>query len=212
VSAEQPTQWECLAADFERYLELSPGYPQKRWLSRARIAIGEEAFWVLYWYRFGRWARIECRTPVVAPLARLLAMVMSRFLRMLLGISISPSCDAGPGLYFGHFGGVWINPRVRIGRQVTILNGVTIGEGGQGATAGVPTIGDFVYIGPHATIASRLRVGNGCVIASNSLVVTDVPDGATAIGVPARAMVKGGNPLAARAEAAAREAGEAGRG
>ena len=62
----------------------------------------------------------------------------------------------------------------------------------------MPTIGDHVYVGPHAVIVSKLRVGDGCVIAANSLVVTDVPDGATAIGVPARTMVQGGNPLATR--------------
>jgi serine O-acetyltransferase len=202
VNAERPSQWACLAADFERYLDLWPGHPHHVWHRRLRIAVGEEAFWVIFWYRVGRWAQIECRVPLVAPLARAVAGLMLRLLRMLLGISISPSCDAGPGLYFGHFGGVWINPTVRLGRQVSILNGVTIGEGGQGATAGVPTIGDFVYIGPHATIVSKLKVGNGCVIASNSLVVTDVPDGATAIGVPARVMIKGGNPLAAKAEQA----------
>jgi serine O-acetyltransferase len=88
---------------------------------------------------------------------------------------------------------------------VSILNGVTIGEGGTGATQGVPVIGDFVYIGPHATVVSRIRVGNGCVVGANSLVVGDVPDGATAIGVPARVMMRGGNSVASRAEAARAE-------
>ena len=200
------SQWAHLAADFERYLELYPGHPRHSWLRRVRVAMGEEAFWILFWYRFGRWARVDCRVPVVAPLCRALSGVASRALRLLVGIAIAPECDAGPGLYFGHYGGVWINPRVRLGRNVTILNGVTIGEGGTGATHGVPTIGDFVYIGPHAVIVSRIRVGDGCVVGANSLVVTDVPDGATAIGVPARVMVQNGNQAARRAEAARQEA------
>jgi serine O-acetyltransferase len=199
-------QWDCLAADFARYLELYPGHPRHSWLKKVKIATTEEAFWVVFWYRFGRWALVECRIPGVAFACRALAKVMSRLHRIVFGISIAPACAAGPGLYFGHHGGVWINPRVRLGRQVSIMNGVTIGEGGTGATHGVPTIGDFVYIGPHATIVSRIRVGSGCVIGANSLVVTDVPDGATAIGVPARVMVQNGNALAARADAARREA------
>ena len=195
-------QWDCLAADFARWTELYPGHPHHSWFKRVRIALAEEAYWVVFWYRVGRWALLECRVPIVRPLCRIAAKLSLRFLRLLLGISIAPECAAGAGLYFGHFGGVWINPRVRLGRQVSILNGVTIGEGGTGATAGVPVIGDFVYIGPHAVIVSRIRVGNGCVIGANSLVVTDVPDGATAIGVPARVMVKHGNPVATKAEAA----------
>lgn len=198
-------QWDHLAADFARYLELYPGHPQHSWLRRVKIATTEEAFWVVFWYRFGRWARVECRVPGLGFACRALAKVMSRLHRIVFGISISPECSAGPGLYFGHHGGVWINPRVRLGRQVSIMNGVTIGEGGAGATQGVPTIGDFVYIGPHATLVSRIRIGNGCVIGANSLVVTDVPDGATAIGVPARVMIRNGNQVAGRAATAKSE-------
>lgn len=199
MSGPRLSQWGHLAADLERYLELYPGHPRHPWHHSLRVVIGEEAFWVLFWYRFGRWTLVDFRVPVLSPVCRAVAKLAARILRLFLGISIAPECEAGPGLYFGHFGGVWINPLVRLGRQVSIMNGVTLGEGGQGAMAGVPVIGDFVYIGPHATVVSRLRVGNGCVIAANSLVVTDVPDGATAIGVPARVLVRGGNPLAARA-------------
>ncbi len=194
------SQLACLAADLERYLDLS-AKPPHPFLRRLRVAVAEEAFWVLFWYRIARWTLVDFRVPLLAHVVRLVAKLALRGLRITHGIAISPSTEAGPGLYFGHFGGVWINPRVRLGRQVSILNGVTIGEGGQGPTAGVPTIGDFVYIGPHAVIVSKLTIGNGCVIAANSLVVTDVPDGATAIGVPARVMMKGANPLAARAVA-----------
>ena len=206
ASGDDGSQWAHLAADFERYLELYPGHPRHSWLRRVKVAATEEAFWALFWYRFGRWALVDCRVPGLRQACRALTKAVGRFVRLLVGISISPECAAGPGLYFGHHGGVWINPRVRLGRQVSILNGVTIGEGGSGATQGVPTIGDFVYFGPHATVVSRVRIGNGCVIGANSLVVSDVPDGATAIGVPARVMVRNGNALAGRAEAAKAEA------
>jgi len=199
LSERRPSELECLRADLERYLELRPGGPPWPWHRRLKCAIAEEAFWTIYWYRVARWATREFRVPVLSHLVRIVAKLMLRVLRITHGIGIVPSVEAGPGLYFGHFGGVWINPNVKLGKQVSILNGVTIGQGGQGATAGVPTIGDFVYIGPHAVIVSKLKVGNGCVIAANSLVVTDIPDGATAIGVPARVMMKGANPLAAKA-------------
>ncbi len=197
------SQWECLRADFERYLELYPGYPRHSWARRVKIALTEEAFWVLFWYRFGRWVLLELRLPVVRQLFLLVYKVGFRILRFLIGISISAECEAGPGLYFGHFGGIWINPRARFGRNVSVMNGVTIGLGGQGRTEGVPEFGDFVYIAPHAMLAGKLRVGNGCTIGANSVVVIDVPDGATALGVPARVLMKGANPVAAKARAAA---------
>lgn len=199
--ARSPSQWAYLHADFERYLALYPGHPRHSFRKRVKVALAEEAFWTLYWYRFGRWARTELSMPVVKPLCLVLYRVMFRILRVAYGISIPAEVEAGPGLYFGHFGGVWINPQVRLGRNVSILHGVTIGLGGQGAVQGVPVIGDDVFIGPNATITGRLTVGNGCVIGANSLVVGDVPDGATAVGVPARVLMKGANPISARPSA-----------
>jgi serine O-acetyltransferase len=196
---DQPGQWACLRADFERYLELYPGHPRHSWLRKTKIALTEEAFWVVFWYRLGRWVHLECRVPVVRQILLAIYKLGFRILRVIFGISISAQCEAGPGLYFGHFGCVWINPRARLGRNISILQGVTIGEGGQGAVQGVPIFGDYVYIGPHATIVGRIRIGDGCVIGANSLVVTDVPDGATVVGVPARVILRGANPVSAAA-------------
>ena len=186
-------QWRYLRADFDRYLELSPGYPHQSVLRRARVAIVEETYWAIFWYRVGRWAGTECRIPVLKQLVLIVHAIVFRVLRLLLGISMERHCEAGPGLYFGHFGSIWINPLVRIGSHVSIMNGATIGLGGQGAVAGVPELGDSIYVGPHATIVGRLRVGSGAVIGANSLVVTDVPEGATVVGVPARPVLRGAN-------------------
>jgi serine O-acetyltransferase len=202
----RPSQWRCLRADFERYLELTPGWPRHSWLVRARVAITTEPYWVLFWYRFGRWATIECRVPGVQQLCLLLYHVMFRTLRLLTGISISRQCDAGPGLFFGHFGTLWINPGVRIGHHVAIAQGVTLGEAGEGAQWGVPEIGNHVFIGPNATVVGKLRIGNGCVIGANTLVVSDVPDGTTVLGVPARIVARGGNQVARFAAADKTEA------
>ena len=187
----RPSQWQCLCADFDRYLELRPGWPHPSWLTRLKGAVSEEPFWVIFWYRFGRWATIECHVPVVKQLCLLLYTVMFRLLRLLTGISISRQCDAGPGLHFGHFGSVWINPAVRLGHHVSVAQGVTLGLGGNGRMRGVPEIGNHVFIGPNVTIVSKVRVGNGCVIGANSLVVTDVPDNRSVVGVPARVLAFG---------------------
>jgi serine O-acetyltransferase len=128
---------------------------------------------------------------------------MFRLLRLLTGVSITRHCDAGPGLFFTHFGPVWINPAVRLGDRVTISQGVTLGLGGIGAMQGVPEIGDNVFIGPNATVISKVRIGDNCVIGANSLVVSDAREGDFVVGVPARAMALG------RGQAAARPAADA---
>ncbi len=194
MSAGAPSsQWRNLRADFDRYLELSPGYPRQSALRKLRVAVLEEPYWVIFWYRVGRWATVECRVPVVKQVVLVVHAVMFRVLRLLTGISIDRHCDAGPGLYFGHFGSIWINPDVRIGTRVSIMNGATIGLGGTGAVAGVPELGDSIFVGPNATIAGKLRVGSGAVVGANSLVVADVPEGVTVVGVPARAVMRGAN-------------------
>jgi serine O-acetyltransferase len=210
VPGKRPSQWQCLGADFDRYLEGRPGWPRPSWLLRLRVAVTEESFWVIFWYRYGRWATLECPVPVIRQLCLLPYRVMFRLFRLLTGISISRHCEVGPGLHFGHLGARWINPGARLGRRVTVAQGVTIGLGGQGALEGVPEIGDHVFIGPNATLVGRMRVGNGCVVGANSLVVSDVEDGTTVVGVPARVVARGVNPVALRAAAEPGQAGSEG--
>lgn len=128
-----PSQWQCLRADFERYLEPTAGGPPRSWLTRVRVAVTNEPFWVIFWYRFGRWAEIELRVPVLRQMCLLLYRLMFRSLRLLTGISISRQCDIGPGLFIPHFGTIWISARARIGHHASIGQGVTIGQAGEGA-------------------------------------------------------------------------------
>ena len=65
--------------------------------------------------------------------------------------------------------------------------GVLIAGGSKG-------IGDNVYFGPGAKLIGNARIGNNVVVGANSLVLTDVPDDMTVIGVPARIRLRGGNP------------------
>lgn len=194
------SQWQCLRADLDRYLELSPGYPHQSPLRKLKVALTEEAFWVIAWYRFGRWLTVECRVPVLRQLLLVVYLIGFRWWRVLFGISLSRSSDVGPGLYIGHWSGVWINPDVHIGRRATISHGVTVGVGGTGAMAGVPRIGHHVYIAPHAVVAGKITIGDGVSIGANSTVIAPVPDGCSVIGVPARVVARGANAVAERAK------------
>lgn len=90
---------------------------------------------------------------------------------------------------------MWINPAVRRGHHVSVAQGVTLGLGGNGRMRGVPEIGNHVFIGRNSTIVSKVRVGNGCVSGANNLLVTDVPDNQSVVGVPARVLAIGVSPV-----------------
>jgi serine O-acetyltransferase len=101
------------------------------------------------------------------------------------GVLLERTTEIGEDLHIIHAGMISIHPDARIGKRVGIMHGVTIGTN---MGPGVPTIGDDVFIGCNASILGGVTIGNGARIAANSLVITDVPEGAVAIGVPAKVM------------------------
>lgn len=101
-------------------------------------------------------------------------------------------------IHFGHNGmGVVLDHRCVIGNNVRIDQHVTIGIRWDEQTA--PVIGDNVRIGAGAKVLGRIRIGNNARIGANAVVLIDVPDGATAVGVPARIIQRprtsGGDPI-----------------
>ena len=102
---------------------------------------------------------------------------------------IDAQATIGPGFYIGHIGGVHINPGAVLGMNCDVAHRVTIGTSALGRD-GAPTVGDDVYIGTGATLIGKIRVGNGAKIAANSLIISNVPDGATVMGVPGRVVMR----------------------
>ena len=94
----------------------------------------------------------------------------------------------GHGIVIGHNGcGIVINEKAKIGNDVTIFQNVTIG-GRKESSA--PVIGDNVMIGAGAVIIGDVTIGNDAKIGANAVVLQDVPDHATAVGVPAVIITK----------------------
>jgi serine O-acetyltransferase len=136
-------------------------------------------------YRFGHWAE-KLRVPVFGTLCRIAAMFLQRVVQVLVGIYISPDAEIGPGLTIHTPFGIIVGPN-KIGAGLTIQSGVVIAAGTRG-------IGDNVYFGAGAKVMGGAKIGNNVVIAANSLVLTDVPDNMTVLGVPARIRIPGGRP------------------
>ena len=108
------------------------------------------------------------------------------------GIEIHPAATLGKGLVIDHGTGVVIGETAEIGDNVTIYQGVTLGGTGKDTGKRHPTIGDNVLIGAGAKILGPVYIGNNARIASGSVVLTDIPDNATAAGVPAVVVRKNG--------------------
>ncbi len=115
------------------------------------------------------------------PRMRVVARLARRVWRPLVGLELH--CDnIGPGLVLSHGHGT-ILTAARIGRNCWIHHQVTFGWD---YDSGIPTIGDDVFVGAGAKVFGAVSVGDGARIGANAVVVSDVPAGATAVGVPAR--------------------------
>ena len=150
-----------------------------------RPFLREQSIWAIAIYRFGRWN--DSRKPGLSRhLYDRLYWLLFRMAETLLGISFTKNVEIGPGLRIWHFGGIFIHEKVKIGADCTLRQGVTLGNRHEGGP--VPVIEDNVEFGAYAQVLGGVRVGRGAKIGAMSVVLSDVPEGATAVGVPARVL------------------------
>lgn len=100
-------------------------------------------------------------------------------------IQIPARTSIGEGFYIGHLGRVIIHPDAKLGKNINIATGVTIGTENRGKRKGTPQIGDNCWIGTNAVIVGNIKIGNDVLIAPLSYVNFDVPDHSIVIGNPA---------------------------
>ncbi|MDO4333569.1 MAG: serine acetyltransferase [Eubacteriales bacterium] len=100
-------------------------------------------------------------------------------------IEMDPRMSLGKGFRIMHSGGVIVNSG-KIGENIDISPGVTIGAEIRGKRAGRPTIGNYCWIGKNAVIVGNVNIGNDVLIAANAYVNFDVPDHSIVIGNPGR--------------------------
>ena len=125
----------------------------------------------------------------------LIARIISQTVRFFTGIEIHPGAKLGKNLFIDHGMGVVIGETSEVGDNVTIYHAVTLGGSSPSIDSEKqrhekrhPTIGHDVVIGSGAQIIGPVKVGNNSRIAANAVVVKDVPENATMVGIPARAV------------------------
>ncbi len=119
-----------------------------------------------------------------------LAQLLQSLISEKYGVDIHPAARIGGGVFIDHATGVVVGETAVIGNQVSILQGVTLGGTGKESGDRHPKIGDGVLIGAGAKVLGNIRVGAGSKIGAGSVVLEDVPEHVTVVGVPARVVGK----------------------
>ncbi|HXZ48026.1 MAG TPA: serine O-acetyltransferase [Usitatibacter sp.] len=122
---------------------------------------------------------------------RWLARYTSHLTRFFTGIEIHPGAVIGRRVFIDHGMGIVIGETAEIGDDCTLYHGVTLGGVSWNKGKRHPTLGRGVVVGAGAKILGPLTVGDGAKVGSNSVVVKEVPAGATVVGIPARTVEPG---------------------
>jgi serine O-acetyltransferase len=163
-----------MLSDFQKDLD--------RYSACGKSALLEPSLAAILSYRIGQSCR-RVRVPVVGAALRAAHVILHSFITLCVGIHLPRGASIGPGLRIYHFGGVMISASATIGRNCTLRHNVCIGT--RYADDDAPQVGDNVEFGVGAVAIGRIRIGNNVRIGANAVVLTNIPDNSTAVGVPA---------------------------
>jgi len=151
-----------------------------------RILLFNQGVWAVICYRIGNHLNRHRLPPGLRHFVMFFYHLYWKHIECLTGISISPDCTIGPGLYIGHFGQIILHTDVVLGCDCNLSQGVSIGLGQRDGAWGAPTLGDRVYIAPGAKVIGPIKLADGTVVGANAVVVKDTEENAVVGGVPAK--------------------------
>ena len=131
-----------------------------------------ESFQLTFWLRL-----VQHKNPLYG-----LARLVYWHLCTKRQVHLSRHCKIGYGFMIAHLTPMVVNWKVQFGDNVTIYQFCSIGS----STSKAAVIGNNVYIGPHTSIVGEVKIGNNVTIGAGAVVVKDIPDNATVVGVPAK--------------------------
>ena len=146
--------------------------------SKLEVILTYEGFHALLFYRVAHWLWKK-RVPFVP-------RALSQFARFITGIEIHPGAAIGSGMFIDHGMGVVIGETAEVGDNVTLFQGVTLGGTGKLRGKRHPTLGNHVVVGTGAKVLGPIKIGDYVKIGANAVVLQDVPDHSTVVGIPGR--------------------------
>lgn len=152
--------------------------------SRLEIYLCYSGLHALWWYRINHWLWNHNFL--------LLGRWLSQVARLFTGIEIHPGAKIGRRFFIDHGMGVVIGETAIVGDDVTLYQGVTLGGTGKEHGKRHPTILDNVVIGGGAKVLGNITIGRNCRIGAGSVVLRNVPDDSTVVGVPGHIILREG--------------------
>lgn len=135
-------------------------------------------------FKYIFWMRLAGVNGFFYPICK----IIQKRLSTRYGFQIPPETRIGKGFYIGH-GYIIVNPTTIIGEYCNLSQFTTIGSS-KGKAA---EIGNHVYIGPNVCLVENVHIGDNAKIGAGAVVIKDVPNNATAVGVPAHNIIKNVN-------------------
>lgn len=120
------------------------------------------------------------------------ARAVSQIARFFTGIEIHPGATIGKRLFIDHGAAVVIGETTEIGDDCMIYQGVTLGGTGKDVGKRHPTLGNNVMVGAGAKVLGPMKIGSGAKVAAGAVVLTEIPDNSTAVGIPAKVVRREG--------------------
>ncbi len=146
--------------------------------SALEVALLYNGFHATFFYRVAHWLYVHR--------LRFLARLISQLAKFLTGVEIHPAAKIGRRLVIDHGTGIVIGATAEIGDDCLLYQGVTLGGTGKDVGKRHPTLGNNIMVGCGAKILGPFKVGDNARIAANSVVLREVPENATVVGVPGR--------------------------
>ena len=122
----------------------------------------------------------------------LIPRIISNISRLITGIEIHPGAQIGRYFFIDHGMGVVIGETTIIGNNVLIYQGVTLGGTGKESGKRHPTLKNNIVVGSGAKVLGNITIGSNARIGAGSVVITDVPDDSTVVGIPGRIVMHKG--------------------
>ncbi|MER2064554.1 MAG: serine O-acetyltransferase EpsC, partial [Alkalibacterium sp.] len=146
--------------------------------STLEIILTYPGFWAIIYYRIAHFLHKKN--------LKLIARMVSSFSRWVTGVEIHPAAQIGKCFFIDHGMGIVIGETAVIGDDVKVFHGVTLGGRGDESGKRHPTIEDGVMLSAHVQVIGNVTVGKHAKIGAGAVVLSDIPEGVTAVGIPAK--------------------------
>jgi serine O-acetyltransferase len=179
--------WGLLMGDLHRKRLGFASRPEDRYFFKRYVKISLELGSIAVMiFRYGQWA-IRLKNPVLRFVFGAIYWILNMAIMMAGGINIQASNKIGRGFVIHNFSGIFVLAD-SIGENCTVNQGVTIGNiRGSGA---LPKIGNNVYLAAGCKVLGNIKIGDNTVVAANSVVITDIQENSTVMGIPARVVAR----------------------